>query len=149
VLNHASKGGLITIFTLAQLFLNMGPNCTTFLMPVELFPTRVRGTAHGIAAASGKLGAVVTAFSFGSLTDAIGLPAVLGILSGVMVLTALCTLLIPETKGCTLDEIEKDMLYGVKLGIDSGLSSTNTSPALEGKTNVLTKGGNNKEVEVV
>ncbi|RDJ93658.1 hypothetical protein B4Q13_20455, partial [Lacticaseibacillus rhamnosus] len=49
--------------------LNMGPNCTTFLIPVEVFPTRVRGTAHGIAAASGKAGAVFTAFSFAPLPD--------------------------------------------------------------------------------
>jgi MFS transporter, PHS family, inorganic phosphate transporter len=117
-------------------------------MPVEVFPTRVRGTAHGIAAASGKLGAVVTAFSFGSLTDAIGLPAVLGILSGVMVLTALCTLLIPETKGRTLDEIEKDVLYGARLGTDSDLSSTTTSPEIEGKSNMVMKGREDKDVEV-
>ncbi|OAL26213.1 hypothetical protein AYO22_04391 [Fonsecaea multimorphosa] len=137
VLNHSSTAGLVTLFTLSQLVLNMGPNCTTFLIPVEVFPTRVRGTAHGIAAASGKAGAMVTAFSFGSLTDAIGLPAVLGILSGVMALTALCTLLIPETKGRTLVEIEQGVIYGVKTSsTESGTPSEGLSPELEGKTKV-------------
>ncbi|KIW97786.1 uncharacterized protein Z519_01370 [Cladophialophora bantiana CBS 173.52] len=148
VSNHSSTAGLVTLFTLSQLFLNMGPNCTTFLMPVEVFPTRVRGTAHGIAAASGKAGAVVTAFSFGSLTDAIGLPAVLGILAGIMSLTALCTLLIPETKGRTLDEIEQGVIYGVKGSTDSVTSSEGASPMLEGRTKVhVDADGKRKDVE--
>jgi MFS transporter, PHS family, inorganic phosphate transporter len=125
----------------------MGPNCTTFLIPVEVFPTRVRGSAHGIAAASGKAGAVVTAFSFAQLTDAIGLPAVLGILSGVMALCALCTLLIPETKGRTLDEIEQGVMYGVKAP-DSVASSGDVSPVLEGRTSVHPK-SQGKKGEVV
>ncbi|OCT46997.1 putative inorganic phosphate transporter [Cladophialophora carrionii] len=167
--SSTSTGGLIAIFTLAQLFLNMGPNCTTFLLPVEVFPTRVRGTAHGIAAASGKAGAIVTAFSFAQLTDAIGLSAVLGILAGIMALCAACTLLIPETKGRTLDEIEHGILYGesrspgvssdsdgesykTKLGLDAragagagdGVRSGdggdgNASPVLDGRTSVRPK----------
>lgn len=36
-----------------------GPNTTTFIVPGECFPTRYRSTAHGISAASGKLGAVL------------------------------------------------------------------------------------------
>lgn len=102
----------MTIFTLSQFFLNLGPNDTTFLIPVEVFPTRVRGTAHGISAASGKCGAVLTAFAFGTITDKIGLDGVLGLFSGIMALVALVTLLIPETKGKTLEEIENDTLYG-------------------------------------
>lgn len=112
VTNVTSTGGLIALFTLSQFFLNVGPNATTFLLPVEVFPTRVRGTAHGIAAASGKVGAVITAFAFGTITDRIGLQGVLALFSGIMALTATVTLLIPETKGKSIDEIEKDVLYG-------------------------------------
>ena len=68
-----STGGLMALFTLSQFVLNVGPNCTTFLLPVEVFPTRVRATAHGIAAASGKAGAVLTAFAFGSVKERIGI----------------------------------------------------------------------------
>lgn len=150
VSHSASTAGLVTLFTLSQLFLNMGPNATTFLLPVEVFPTRVRGTAHGIAAASGKAGAVVTAFAFGSLTDAIGLPAVLGILCAIMALTALCTLLIPETKGRSLDEIEQGVLYGVAKGTVSVSTPGDVSPVLEGSTNEYPKGSQpNKEVTSV
>lgn len=113
------------MFTLSQFTLNIGPNATTFLIPAEVFPTRVRGTAHGISAAAGKCGAVLTAFAFGSVEDAIGLSGVLGIFSGVMALTALVTLWIPETKGRTLAEIENDVLYSAPtVDGDSGVDES-------------------------
>ncbi|OJI98058.1 hypothetical protein ASPVEDRAFT_103688, partial [Aspergillus versicolor CBS 583.65] len=100
-----SKAGLMTMFTLCQLVICIGPNCTTFLIPSEVFPTRVRGTAHGISAAVGKAGAVLTAFAFGTVTDRIGLSGVLGLFSGLMALTAGITLMIPETRGKSVEEI--------------------------------------------
>ena len=104
----------MAIFTISQLILNSGPNVTTFLLPAEIFPTRVRGTAHGIAAATGKAGAVLTAFAFGTVTDAIGVAGVLGLFSGLMALCAALTLLIPEPKGSTLHDVETDVLYGAE-----------------------------------
>ena len=112
---HTSSGGLITVFTLSQLVLNLGPNCTTFLIPAEVFPTRVRGTGHGISAAAGKCGAVLTAFVFGTVEDHIGLDGVLGLFSGVMALTAAVTLLIPETKGYSLEDLETEVQFGKTL----------------------------------
>jgi PHS family inorganic phosphate transporter-like MFS transporter len=100
----------MTLFALSQLVINLGPNCTTFLLPSEVFPTRVRGTAHGLSAAAGKCGAVLTAFAFGTVTKAIGLPGVLGLFSGIMGLATALTLLIPETRGKSLADIE-DGLY--------------------------------------
>ncbi|OJJ52744.1 hypothetical protein ASPSYDRAFT_188503 [Aspergillus sydowii CBS 593.65] len=111
ITNHTTVGGLMTVFTLSQLFLNMGPDCTTWLMPVEVFPTSVRATAHGISAAAGKCGAILTAFAFGTVTDRIGLPGVLGLFSGVMVLNALVTFLIPETRGMTIADIENEVHF--------------------------------------
>ena len=112
VTKTASIGGLMTLFTISQLVLNAGPNVTTFLLPVEVFPTRVRGSAHGIAAATGKAGAVLTAFAFGTVQEHIGLDGVLGLFAGIMALAAVITLLIPETKGRTLEDIEGEVLYG-------------------------------------
>lgn len=124
VTNHTSTAGLMTLFTLSQLVLNSGPNCTTFLLPVEVFPTRVRGCAHGIAAASGKAGAVLTAFAFGTVADRIGISGVLGMFSGIMALTTAVTLLIPEPRGKSLDEIEQGVLYGVPVAnSDASVSS--------------------------
>ncbi|KIV79366.1 hypothetical protein PV11_06929 [Exophiala sideris] len=151
VTNHTSTGGLVTLFTLSQLVLNMGPNSTTFLLPVEVFPTRVRGTAHGIAAASGKLGAIVTSFAFGSLSDAIGLRGVLGFLAGIMALCAATTLLIPETKGKTLDEIERGVLYGKSDSSTESVqtSSAESSPELFAKEGAYPKAAEGKELPSV
>ncbi|KAJ6079222.1 hypothetical protein N7467_008975 [Penicillium canescens] len=114
---HTPTAGLMVIFALSQFLLTVGPNCTTFLIPAEVFPTRVRGTAHGISAAAGKCGAILTAFASGTVEDAISLEGVLGLFSGVMLLTALVTLMIPESKNHTLDGIERGELYGERAAV--------------------------------
>ncbi|KAI3319135.1 MFS general substrate transporter [Xylariaceae sp. AK1471] len=48
----------ITLYVLAQVIFNLGPNTMTFILPAELFGTKYRGTFYGLAAASGKLGAI-------------------------------------------------------------------------------------------
>ena len=45
--------------------------------PAEVFPTRFRATAHGISAAAGKAGAIISALVFNSLSKKIGTPAIL------------------------------------------------------------------------
>ncbi|KAK9693756.1 hypothetical protein K7432_013754 [Basidiobolus ranarum] len=102
----------IALFTLAQFFFNFGPNTTTFVLPSEVFPTRFRSTAHGISAASGKLGAIIATFGFNQLVEIGGkdgehafLPQTLGIFSGIMFLGLLSTFWVPETKGKSLEEI--------------------------------------------
>ena len=59
-----SQSGSETIIALAflgfglfNLLQNLGPNATTFLLPAELFTTRLRATAHGFAAGIAKVGA--------------------------------------------------------------------------------------------
>ncbi|KAF2114308.1 major facilitator superfamily domain-containing protein [Lophiotrema nucula] len=49
----------LALYIFSQLIFNLGPNTITFMIPAEVFPTRYRGTCHGIAAASGKLGSIV------------------------------------------------------------------------------------------
>jgi PHS family inorganic phosphate transporter-like MFS transporter len=59
----------VFLYCLADFFQNFGPNTTTFVIPGEIFPTRYRSTAHGISAASGKLGAIVAQVGFSQLKD--------------------------------------------------------------------------------
>jgi len=54
----------IWIFSLMRCLDALGPGMVTFSMPAQVFPTRIRATAHGISAAAGKLGAVVGAAAF-------------------------------------------------------------------------------------
>ena len=55
------------LYCLTNFFQNFGPNTTTFIVPGEIFPTRYRSTAHGISAASGKLGAILSQIVFSVL----------------------------------------------------------------------------------
>lgn len=49
----------IAFYAIALFILNLGPNTILFMLPAEIFPTKYRGTCYGIAAASGKAGAIV------------------------------------------------------------------------------------------
>lgn len=60
---------LLALFVLAQFFQNFGPNSTTFIVPGECFPTRYRSTAHGLSAASGKIGAIIAQTCIGTLVN--------------------------------------------------------------------------------
>ena len=67
-----SAGGrkaFVFLYCLTNFFSNFGPNCTVSIFPGESFPTRYRSTAFGIAAASGKVGAVVSQVGFGKLIN--------------------------------------------------------------------------------
>ena len=62
-----SDHGLLGLYIICQFFCNFGPNVTTFIVPGECFPTRYRSTAHGISAASGKIGAIIAQTALGTL----------------------------------------------------------------------------------
>jgi PHS family inorganic phosphate transporter-like MFS transporter len=64
VATAAGRKTFVFLYCLINFFQNFGPNTTTFIIPGEIFPTRYRSTAHGIAAASGKLGAIVAQVAF-------------------------------------------------------------------------------------
>ncbi|MCJ1393914.1 hypothetical protein MMC18_006790 [Xylographa bjoerkii] len=57
--NTSAAPSIVVFYVLCQLFYNLGPNTTTFIIPAEAFPTRYRCTCHGISAACGKLGSVL------------------------------------------------------------------------------------------
>ncbi|XP_023637432.1 probable inorganic phosphate transporter 1-6 isoform X2 [Capsella rubella] len=63
----ANRIGFVILYSLTFFFSNFGPNATTFIVPAEIFPTRLRSTCHGISAASGKAGAMVGSFGFAAL----------------------------------------------------------------------------------
>jgi PHS family inorganic phosphate transporter-like MFS transporter len=68
--NHQGKAqAFVALYCLANFFTNFGPNVTTFIIPGEIFPTRYRSTAHGITAACGKLGAIVSQIIFFKVRD--------------------------------------------------------------------------------
>jgi len=99
------------MFGLAFMFINFGPNTTTFVIPSEVYPVRFRSTGHGISAASGKLGAAISLFLFPYLSTAIGIKDILLMLSIVSVIGALVTIaFIYEPKMKSLEEISKEKI---------------------------------------
>jgi MFS transporter, PHS family, inorganic phosphate transporter len=117
MLHNLSESALLALYVFAQFLFNAGPNTTTFIVPGECFPTRYRSTAHGISAASGKIGAIVAqAISIpllrrGSPDECMGnectpnLDRLLQLFALFMLLGTLVSFLIPETKGITLEEL--------------------------------------------
>ena len=55
---------LVCMYLGSSFFGQLGPNATTFLIPAEIVPTELRTLGHGVAAASGKLGALVASLIF-------------------------------------------------------------------------------------
>ncbi|EEF30850.1 inorganic phosphate transporter, putative [Ricinus communis] len=104
--------GFVIMYSLTFFFANFGPNATTFVVPAEIFPARLRSTCHGISAASGKAGAMVGAFGFLYAADGIGVRNTLIILGGINFLGMLFTLLVPESKGKSLEEMSGEAEEG-------------------------------------
>jgi MFS family permease len=93
-------------FMLFNFMTNLGPNAQTYLLAGEVFPTHVRGTGAGFAAAFAKVGAVTTAFLFPMLMADIGTRALLFILIGTSLVGALVTFAFRiDTTGVDLEHI--------------------------------------------
>lgn len=56
---HLPVGLAIAGFMIFELFLNAGPHLMTFIIPSQIYPVADRGEGAGIAAALGKVGAVL------------------------------------------------------------------------------------------
>ncbi|MEU6132300.1 MFS transporter [Saccharopolyspora sp. NPDC047091] len=83
---------------------------TFWVLMGEIFPLRVRGAAMGVASTAVWVATAVVAFAFPVLIDGIGLSAsmyVFAALNAVAVLFG--ARYVTETKGKTLEEIERDL----------------------------------------
>ncbi|KAI9696876.1 MAG: acid phosphatase pho5 [Bogoriella megaspora] len=108
------ENGLLACYVIAQFFFNFGPNATTFIVPGECFPTRYRSSSHGFSAGAGKIGSIIAQVVIGPLrtrgappgsTDSPWLNHVMEIFALFMFCGIFTTLLIPETKRKTLEEL--------------------------------------------
>jgi MFS family permease len=74
---------IVAGFVMFNVAMNAGPNATTFGLAPMLFPTALRGSAAGFAAASAKLGATFGTFVVPQLQAAWGVAGVLTLMVGV------------------------------------------------------------------
>ena len=88
---------LVTLYGLTFFFSNYGPNTVTFFIPALIFSPHHRSTWNGIAAASGKLGAVIGASFFAPLAASFG-PSVVMLVCSVIALisTVITKLFVPR-----------------------------------------------------
>jgi len=130
----------VVLYCLVSFFLNFGPNSTTFVIPGEAFPTRYRSTAHGISAACGKAGSIVAQVGFASLKNVGGSNAFIGhileIFAFFMLTGVLSTLLIPETKQKSLEQLSDENQEGFIRGVSKAVETRNG--VLVGQRGLLT-----------
>ncbi|KAH7690382.1 Phosphate permease protein [Dioscorea alata] len=132
--------GFVAMYALTFFFANFGPNSTTFIVPAEIFPARLRSTCHGISAAAGKAGAIVGAFGFLYAAQSKdpakrdkGYPAGIGVrnslffLAGCNLFGLLFTFLVPESKGKSLEEMSQENEDGDG-DVGVGTSNSRTTP---------------------
>jgi MFS transporter, PHS family, inorganic phosphate transporter len=104
-------------------------------VPGEAFPTRYRSTAHGISAAAGKTGAVIAQALIGPLRNKGGTNKWLDHVMQIFALFMFCgiftTLLIPETKRLSLEEINER--YHGELKYSSGAGAEVEVTEFEGE----------------
>lgn len=102
--DRLSSTWLVVMYFGSSFFGQCGPNCTTFLIPSEVFPTNMRGLCHGISASAGKLGALIASILFHHLDE-----SQLFLFSGYasFVASFVTFLTIPETTTLDLYEIDK------------------------------------------
>ncbi|KAF6817400.1 phosphate:h+ symporter [Colletotrichum musicola] len=110
------------------------PNTSTFIVPGECFPTRYRSTGHGISAAMGKVGAIlaqiisIPILAKDSPVDCHGnacspwLDRLLELFALFMFLGMISSLLIPETKGMTLEELAGEAPTSYNRGRNGSIS---------------------------
>lgn len=132
--HHLSQGAMLALYIIGQFLFNAGPNTTTFIIPGECFPTRYRSTGHGLSAAMGKIGAIIAqAISIpmlrkGSTDDCKGIECapnldhLIQLFALFMFLGTLTSLLIPETKGMTLEELSGEPRTSYNAGCNGSIS---------------------------
>ncbi|KAK7391677.1 hypothetical protein VNO78_20096 [Psophocarpus tetragonolobus] len=113
--------GFVVLYSLTFFFANFGPNATTFVVPAEIFPARLRSTCHGISAAAGKAGAMVGAFGFLYAQNGFGLRNTLIVLGVINFLGLLFTFLVPESKGKSLEEMSGEAEEEIATAIESAI----------------------------
>ncbi len=100
----------LVIYGITYFFIEFGPNETTFVYPSEVFPTSIRGTADGLSAAGGKIGAFVAALLMPTIVKDLGLPDTMGILAAVSIAGVLLTMwALPEPMGKTLESASGEL----------------------------------------
>ena len=109
--HHYTNAGIKSfqaMYFISSFFNQFGPNCVTFIVAAEVYPTAIRATAHGFSAAWGKAGALLAAvlYNYISVETRFYVVPWFG-LAGAL----LTFLFMPDTTGLDLKEQERRWKY--------------------------------------
>lgn len=92
------------LYFFSSFWVQFGPNSTVFLVAVEVYPASIRGTAHGLSAATGKIGALIPSVIYNYVGDRtkFWIVTCFGILGFVLTM-----IFVPDTTGLDLQEQER------------------------------------------
>ena len=103
---NSGTGSDAFIYAALLSFFNLGAWGVLYTMTPELYPTAVRATGAGVAAAVGRVGGIIGPFLTPVLVPILGQSGVFALFMVLLVVTALNVwLLAEETKGRSLEEI--------------------------------------------
>ncbi len=103
---NSGAGTDAVVYAAMLSFFNLGAWGVTYTLSPELYPTALRATGAGTAAAVGRIGGIIGPFIVPTLAAAYGQSAVFGLFMAILLLTAAAVgLLGEETKGRSLEEI--------------------------------------------
>jgi MFS family permease len=112
---QSSSGGTpvlaFAMFGIYAFAMSTGPGAVagSGLLGVELSPTRIRSIAQAVTVIGGRIGTIIAAFGFPILLEHIREPSLVAVLAAVSLVGAAATfVLVPETKGRSLEEINAD-----------------------------------------
>jgi hypothetical protein len=109
--SKAGAHGFMALYFLSSFFTQFGPNTTSFLLAAEVYPANVRSTAHGVSAATGKMGALLAAVYYNYIDNRTKFLFVFPWAFGGWLLTMV---FIPDTTGLDLREQERYFGYVVR-----------------------------------
>ncbi|KAI1329564.1 major facilitator superfamily domain-containing protein [Xylariaceae sp. FL0255] len=106
--SKAGAHGFQALYFLSSFFNQFGPNCVTFLVAAEVYPTQVRATAHGFSAMIGKSGALLAAVLYNYISNQTKFYVVPWFGLAGVIITAIW---LPDTTGLDLKEQERRWQY--------------------------------------
>jgi putative MFS transporter len=103
---NSGAGNDAVVYAALLSFFNLGAWGVVYTLSPELYPTALRATGAGAAAAVGRIGGIIGPFLTPTLTGSLGQSGVFGVFVGLLLLTAAAVgLLSEETRGKSLEEI--------------------------------------------
>jgi len=85
---------IFSCFLTYNVFVNMGPGATTYLLPAEIYPPAIRGTGHGLASGIAKFGAFLGTILLPQFQQTFGIHTTLFCLSLTLLLGYFLTTLL-------------------------------------------------------